>query len=165
MRECAKIWNEQRRGQWRADADHPDLHKIVTDGLTKAVKTNLSPEQAERYQKEVTLRNAARNRALVESLLVRMDNRLSLAPEQRDKLRAVLEKNWNPGWKSLQMMNQGDWYFPNMPDASISPILTKSQKSIWNGVYKGVVYWGLDLNMLQQISLPNEEWPEDRKKQ
>jgi hypothetical protein len=164
MRKCATIWNEQRRGQWRADAEHPDVHKIITAGLARVVKTDVSPQQAERYEKELSLRDAARKRAIAEGLLVRMDNRLVLSPEQRDKLRKVLEKNWNSSWNNMQLFNQGDWYFPNMPDAWILPILTKTQKAIWTGVYKGQVYWGIEENMLQQVSLPDEEWPEDGKK-
>jgi hypothetical protein len=164
MRKCAAIWNEQRRGQWRADPEYPDAHKIITAGLARAVKANIGPEQAERYQKELSLREAARKRAIVEGILVRMDNRLVLSPEQRDKLREVLLGNWNSNWNSMQMFNQGDWYFPIMPEAKILAILTKSQKAIWNGVYKGQSYWGIEENMLQQVSLPDEQWPEDGNK-
>jgi hypothetical protein len=161
MRRCAPVWNEQRRGIWRADADRPDVRKLITTGLAKAVKANLSPDQADRYQKELGPRDAAHRRVVALNLLARMDRRLVLSGEQQAKLQAILEQNWATAGNQTQMLQQGDWYFPVMPDEKILPVLTDAQKTVWRGVYKGRVAFGLELDQVQQISLPHEEWPEE----
>lgn len=143
-------------------AQESDPRTPIADGIVKAVRRTLSPEQAARYQQELDQRAAARKRAVVLNLVVKIDKILVLTPEQRIKLGEILEKNWNESWSQRQWLTFSAQYFPPMPDARILPVLTVMQRNVWRGIQKGVVRFGFDLGIVQGIELEDEKWDAER---
>jgi hypothetical protein len=137
------------------------LRKPITDALLKSVRKVLSPEQAERYHKELELRNQALKRSVALNLVAKVDKFLILSPQQRRKLSKILQDHWQESWSELQMLMYGSQYFPQMPDAEISRILTDVQKEVWRGLTKAIVHFGFDLNRLN-TDLGDEVWDEGR---
>lgn len=159
IQECATQWQEYQMGRQRANAVWPEPRKLVAKRMVEAVKVHVSPEMAATYQKELDLRDAARRRVAITNLVSAVDKRLLLTADQRDKLREVLEKNWNSSWGQMQLLMQDGQYFPMMPDDKIYPLLTESQKAVWRGIQKGNVFWGFELNMFNGVEMDDEVWP------
>lgn len=135
-----------------------DPRAAIAEAIAKSVRETLSPEQADRYQKELDLRTAALKRAAVLNLVSSMDKMLVLQRDQRDKLREILANNWNESWSQLQLLMYGGMYFPSMPDDKINPILTEAQRTIWRGAQKGNVRFGFHLGMMQNVQIEDDEW-------
>jgi hypothetical protein len=154
IRKFAVNW----RGGMANDQSNP--YVMIADAVAKAVRTNLSPEQAARYQKELDERAAARKRTAVLNLVVAVDRMLVLTPEQRTKLGEVLEKNWDESWNQPTLLFNLGYYFPRMPDAAIQPLLTETQKEVWRGVNKGVNF-GFHLGFVQGVVIEDEVWDGD----
>jgi hypothetical protein len=163
IKKLAEAFAEQQQGRFGSQLTDP--RKLIAAGIAKRVKADLSAEQAARYEKEVDERTAVRRRVVIVNLLSGMDKKLILTVEQRDKVNAILEKNWNDSWNQIQLIMQGGEYFPAMPDDKILPILTETQKKVWRDVQKGNVFFGgSDLDMVQGIDVPEEVWSEPGKK-
>jgi hypothetical protein len=132
----------------------------ITDAITKAVKKHLTPEQAGRYQKEFDAQLAACKRMAVDNLVVMVDKALNLSTDQRSKLADILLSNWDDSWSQTQYyFNDGRW-FPAMPDGKISPILTESQRDVWNEINKNIINFGIFRRALDEAGV-DEDWPED----
>jgi hypothetical protein len=131
---------------------------LITEALSKSVRTVLSPEQATRYQKELDQRAAAQKRVSLQNLTARVDGVLLLQTEQRVKLGRVLESKWSDSWNNTQMFMNGGEYFPRMPDAEILPILTETQKAVWRKVQKNVGF-GFDVGG-GGLQMDEEVWDE-----
>jgi len=138
--------------------DQSDPRAPVADMIAKLVRANLSPEQAELYQKELDQRAAARRQVVVLYLVARLDRLLILTPEQRDQLRQILENNWDNSWNQLQMLQYSGPNFPALPNAKIVPLLTEAQKTVWLGTPKANIRFGFDLGLLQGIEIEDEVW-------
>jgi hypothetical protein len=157
IKKYAETMAEQRQGRWQHKT--PDARKLISDGLVRTVKTCLSAEQATRYEKEISERDAARRRVVVLSLVSTMDKKLLLTGEQRDKLSEILTKNWQDSWSYAQMLVMGGQNFPQMPDDKINPVLTEAQQGIWRKVNKGqIFYGGSELDWFQMTSMDDEVW-------
>lgn len=139
-----------------------DPRKLIADALARSVQTTLSPGQATRYQKELEQRTAARKRAVLLNLVAKVDRLLVLTPEQRAKLHEILENHWNDSWDQLQMLMYGGQHFPSMPDTEIFALLTENQKTVWRGVPRYGIHFGVDLGMVQGIAIEDEVWDDDR---
>jgi hypothetical protein len=150
---------KMRRGR---DNEPFDPRKPIVGAILKSVRTTLSPEQAARYQKELDQRSAARKRAVVQNLVAKVDHVLVLTAEQRGKLADILENNWKDSWNQPQVLMHGPPYFPQMPDPKILPILTETQKTVWQGISKEEIIFGFDLGILHGIELAEEVWDDDR---
>jgi hypothetical protein len=138
--------------------EQSDPRTPVTTALAKAVRTTLSPEQAARYQKELEQRAAARRQVVLLNLVAKIDKVLVLTADQRAKLGEVLEKNWNESWNQPQLLMYGAQYMPQMPDAKILPLLTQTQQTVWRGIQKVNVRFGINLGILQGMELEDEVW-------
>jgi hypothetical protein len=128
----------------------------IAEAVAKSVAKIVPAEQAARYQKEVDERDRSRKQTVVLNLVAKMDRILVLTVEQREKLTKILEKNWKGSWE-LQTLVYGGQYFPQMPDAEITPLLTESQKTVWRGVQKGINF-GFQAGMLPGLELGEEVW-------
>jgi hypothetical protein len=140
--------------------DEPDPRTAITAGIAKSVKAILSPDQAARYEKEIEQRAAARKRVAILNLLSAMDKTLILTAEQRDKVKKVLEENWNESWAEPTMLYNLGYYYPTMPDDKIQVHLTDAQKKVWGGVHKGIRF-GFQMNDGQE-EVVDEVWDGDK---
>jgi hypothetical protein len=141
--------------------DLSDPRAPIADAVAAAVRANLSPDQAARFQKEIALRAEARKRLVVTNLVAMMDRLLILRPDQRAKLGEILADNWNESWNQMQLLMYGGTYFPPMPDAKIYPVLSDAQWAVWRGISKGNVRFGLNVSFVQGFEIEDEVWDDD----
>jgi hypothetical protein len=132
-------WQLNRNGMIRigGSAAGPDVRKIVQEGLAASAKAHLSPEQQERYRREVEARAAEQKRLGVLNLVARLDQFLVLSAEQRDRISASLSSHWDDSWsQGIESSNLVDAYFPMIPDQHVAPFLSPAQKTVWAGAQK-----------------------------
>ena len=134
----------------------------IADAVARSVQATLSLEQAARYKNELDERTAARKRLVVMNLVAMIDKLLMLSAEQREKLQAVLSDNWDESWNQTQLLMMGGQYFPSMPDAKITAILSSAQRDIWRAVQKGTVRFGINVSVLQGLEIDDEVWDGDK---
>ena len=109
----------------------------IREGLSKAVRDHLKPEQSAKYQAELDKRSRNRKRIAVDNITAKVDESLFLTVEQRDKIRESLSKNWKESWcPSPDSLLFNAQMIPQIPDQFIVPILNENQKSIWRGLNK-----------------------------
>lgn len=129
----------------------------MSEAITKAVASNLSPEQSAHYKKEIELRDAARKRLAITNLVAMTDKLLILSPEQREKLSEILTGNWDDSWYQTQIFMYGGQFFPRVPDAKIEPILTELQRKVWRSANKQQVRFGFSVALGRGGGLQMEE--------
>lgn len=158
-KQLAEIWQKMQRGGMGVQ-EVTDPRTPITDALTKSVRAHLASDQADRYQQELEKRVVARKKATVLSLVAIVDKILVLTPDQRDKMVDLFDKNWHKSWNDPQILMYGGQFFPEMPDAKMLPILTESQKLVWQGITKQRIHLGFHshFNNLQGIDLGEEVW-------
>ena len=157
IRKYAAIWHGG------VNNDQSDPQTPIADAIAKSVRANLTPDQATRYQKELDQRAAARKRVTLLNLVAAVDNVLVLSAEQRARLGAVLETNWDASWDHPQWLFNLWYYFPPMPDDKIMPLLTENQKAAWRGIPKGAIRFGFNPGaFLPTIEGEDDEWDGDR---
>jgi hypothetical protein len=123
----------------------PDPRKLIAERLAQSVQQTLSAEQANRYAVELERRAAARKRAAVTNMVVKIDRHVVLTTEQRNKLTESLDANWNDSWVSqLEVFMYGDQFLPVVPDDQVLPFLNEKQKEIWTVTARnqnGILGW------------------------
>jgi hypothetical protein len=136
-----------------------DPRAVLADAVAGRVRTVLTPEQVDRYRKELDQRAEDQRQARRVILVARVDKLLLLTPEQRDKLSDILDKNWDRSWDQAQWLHyDGQLVFPLMPDAKILPILTDAQKAVWRTMKKQNVQFGIDFDIGPGILIDDEVW-------
>jgi hypothetical protein len=157
MKAAAKKYADAMNGNGFI-GDEFDPRKSIAEVIAQSVRSTLSPEQFARYEKELKLRTAARKRMVVSNLVSMVDGILILRPDQREKIREILNDNWNEIWDQPQLYMYGRQYIPPMPDAKINPILTDTQRTVWQGVQKMNVRFGMNGRNARAINIPDEAW-------
>jgi hypothetical protein len=156
MVKFAATWN--RPVPHNQNDDLSDPRALIVSALAQSVRSNLSSEQAARYQAELDQRAAARQRITVLNLVSKMDKLLILTTAQREKLGEILKENWHEEWNQPQWLTIGGQWFPTMPDDKILPVLTETQKNVWRDTQKGNIRFGFHLGMMQMVELGDEVW-------
>ncbi|HEY2156246.1 MAG TPA: hypothetical protein VGH33_11490 [Isosphaeraceae bacterium] len=162
LREASKAYAEVqgRPVQFRnGRATYPDPRRLLEDGMAKAVKPILTPDQAAKYQAESEKRTADRRQAVITTLVAKLDQDLILSPEQREKIAAAMAEHWDDSWcQSLETLLYGDQFFPRLPDNVVVPSLDPKQRDIWHGQRSNQsFFFGFVGNML-----PEEDPQEDK---
>jgi hypothetical protein len=141
---AAREYAQAQNGMMRGGADPFGARtmprapqQLVQRQMMKALQGKLSPEQISRYRDECGKRSEYQKRVTVLNLVVRLDERLVLTAEQREKLVEELTRNYHAGWgQSLEVIQNNRQYLPSIPDQQILPILNPRQKTIWHGAQK-----------------------------
>jgi hypothetical protein len=138
---------------------YPDPRKLIEDAMVKAIKPQLTPEQAAKYQAESDKRGADRKQAATRNFVAKLDQDLVLGPEQREKIAAAIAEHWDETWcQSIETLLYGDQFYPRLPDNLVVPYLDAKQKDVWNGTRNNQNYFfGFVGNML-----PDEDPKEDK---
>jgi hypothetical protein len=119
------------------EADWPHPRKLILDALAESVQRTLSADQAQRYQQELEKRSAARKRATVLYVVTKLDKELLLSWGQQKQMVDITSSNWKDSWAEItEHLEYGDHYMPVLPDDQVLPILSETQKQIWNGMRK-----------------------------
>ncbi len=117
--------------------------RSVQDAVSAIARAQLSPEQWARYREQVEKRTAHRKQVAIRGLLARLEQKLRLTADQRDKLGESLSSHWDPSWDNAVVLVGMNSNFPEIPDPVILPFLTETQKAAWKAIEKG--NWGMEL--------------------
>ncbi len=131
----AEIQVKAQQGQ-AISSTMPDVPKQIHSALAAAVKAKLSPEKAERYRAELDERARVRREVTARNLVAKLDQLLNLAPEQRAKIAAALEKSADSLASTVDTLIHNSSYYPNLPPNQVVPFLDERQKAIWNNTQK-----------------------------
>src|SRR5262245_5192643 len=138
-----KYLETMRRPMTAAQRSAIEPRRLIQEGLSQAVQAQLPPEQAARYQEELSRRNADRRRLAVRNLIARLDQDLVLSARQRDQLDESLTSHWDDAWgQSLELFTADHAFLPPIPDQHVAPFLNESQKKIWRGTQKVRGFFG-----------------------
>ena len=154
------------RGGWRPDMHYPDPREIIEQELGKSALGLLSAEQQTRYKEELKERARSRKQLFIDNFVAKLDDDLVLTAEEREKLVKALTDNWKDEWgQSLQMLQNLDSFFPNIPDRVVVPILSKQQREVWRRIPRNqTVFWGFSFGgMMQNDQLDDPELVEAQK--
>lgn len=131
-----QMGGRQRRGR-RAEPK-PDAEKspdnpvaIVSAALTKSVAEHAGSEQAKAFAEQIAQRDDRRKAAMIHEIVAVLDGELVLTASQREEIERSLREQWNDSMAmTLQgiHMNSGLRVFPGLPEACVSPHLTKAQR-------------------------------------
>ena len=112
--------------------------QAIHDSLHETLKKTLTGEQLERYEAEDTKRTEATKQATILGVVALLDGALFLSQEQREKIGANLDKNWQRDWEQWLFVYQhyNGQYVPQLPDQHIAPVLNEEQKLVWSGLQK-----------------------------
>jgi hypothetical protein len=147
------------RAGWRQGMDYPDPRKLIEEELSKSATSLLSPEQQGRYKEERAKRAATRKQVFIDNFVAKLDSDLVLNAQQRDKLVKALLANWKDAWgQSLEMLQNMENMFPNIPDQLVAPILSENQKEVWRRIPKNHnVFWGFSFGGMMMENDPLDD--------
>jgi len=124
-------------------ATNPDGARALQEALAALMKNDLSPDQWSRYQAEHDKRLASRKPIALLYLMDALDRELFLTDQQRATLTASLSAHWNDGWSMyLEYVLYGNQFYPMDIDPLVAPVLTDTQKKVWQGFQRVRVGWG-----------------------
>jgi hypothetical protein len=153
---------QQNRQRAQNGSDDSDARKPVASELLISAKRHLSPDQVATYERELAARKEAHKDTSVLMTAAKLDRKLVLTADQRDKTVTMLNDNWRASWGSMSMLRYGDRYFPDVPDQKLIPILTKTQKNVWRTVnQQGRVFFGFNVGMAPGGAIADEEWEDE----
>jgi hypothetical protein len=160
-RNFVEAQQKMMRGGWRPGMDYPDPHKLMEEELSKSASSLLSPEQQTRLKQELEKRSTSRKQMFIDNIVSKLDQDLVLNTQQRGKLVEALSANWKDAWgSSLDMLQNMENMFPNIPDQVVAPILSENQKAVWRRIPKNQnVFWGFSFGgmMMQDDPLDDPE--------
>ncbi|MCC9608066.1 hypothetical protein LOC68_01860 [Blastopirellula sp. JC732] len=112
---------------------------LSRDSLEHAIRQRLLPllnaEQKNRYEEELQRQSDFARDAVVEHLVVVLENRLGLSAAQREEVTTGLKEYWKADWEQqLQVLNNYDHYIPTVPGQAVVPHLDKKQQLIFQGM-------------------------------
>lgn len=111
--------------------------QAIRDSLHEALKQTLTSEQLERFETEDAKRTEVLKQTTILGVVMQLDGALFLSNEQREKLVANLEKNWQREWEQwLTIHRYSGQYVPQVPDQQVVPLLNDEQKLVWSGLQK-----------------------------
>ncbi len=137
--------NQQNR---RQSSEWPDAREALTDTLQEQIDALLPEEAAARYREEIAARRQAQKDAAREMMVVLIDRRLSLTPDQYEQTGGIIDEQWDPGCERNMQMFLYDQYAP-LPDANVlSPVLTERQRTRWESrPHRGRISFGWERDL------------------
>jgi len=148
VKQFAALVQKQNRG----NVEFPDPRKDLAAKLAELIAKVQSPEAAARYRQELEFREEARRKTAIDNIVMRLDRELALSPDQSAKLTAAMTEKFNPQWtKQMCVFLYSEEYSP-LPDGKlVLPLLSDSQKKLWNAMPTGYGIsfgWQGELNFL-----------------
>jgi hypothetical protein len=128
----------KRKGQ-NANGDELDWNttcRSIQRRLAAIARAELSPDQWARLQDQFTRRDEHRKRLVIRSVVMSLDAELFLTAAQLGQLEKSLSARWDPRWEDLDIINHRHHPVPEIPDAVVVPLLTETQKSVWQKLEK-----------------------------
>lgn len=107
-----------------------DFDGIVERSMQAWVAKVLTPEQAAKYDQELSERLAVRREALIEQMLVWLHDKLQLSSGQQEAVRKVLEEKWKDRWyRSVEGVYDNETLLPELNRSWLDTILTEAQRN------------------------------------
>jgi hypothetical protein len=158
LRQCAVVEAQVMQGRVSSRSTS-SVSDVFQQRLVEIARKSLRPEQIERYRRELELRSASRKRAVVDYMVARADQSLTLSAQQREKLAATLTKNYSDAWeKCLSIWMNNVQYMPSIPDTHILSLLDEEQRTVWRGLQKlGDIQVRMHWMMMQGMGIIQEE--------
>jgi hypothetical protein len=120
-----------------------DGGKLLHDGFSAVVQKNLNHERWSKYEAERDKRDAYQKQCTLGYLIDAIDRELYLSAQQRTKVQESLYSHWDSGWQLyVDYLLFGNQFYPTNIDPLLNPILSDSQKKVWQNVQKVDGYWG-----------------------
>jgi len=164
LREAVSAFVDRQLGQQsaRVKTQTIDYRKIIQDGLLEAVRLNLTDEVYQRYRQELSIRAEDYRNGAVLRFVTKIDEKLLLTSDQRERIMAVLRQDWNDELNlNSAYLNIEYAYFPLIPEKDFLPVLSEVQKSVWNSLQK---VWLAPIPF-QTVNLPpgplDDEFPDE----
>lgn len=130
----------------------------VREEMADCVKPKLTAEQYDRYVEESKQRDEFEREVAVSIAVELLDSKLVLTSEQRTQLTEKLMQGWKQvDFQWLQSYQNNPQYLPTMPSDLIEPILTSTQKNLWNAVNRTRVTLHVYVGNANSFGL-EEEW-------
>lgn len=130
-----KLAQFQAQNNNRGIPNWPSPRKLLSDKFATVLETAQSPEAAEKYRREIALREESRKVATVHCMSACLDRKLALTPEQIDKLDAVLIEKFEDKWMQQMMVYvYPEEYHPRPAEALVLPILNEAQRKAWKAL-------------------------------
>ena len=146
-----------------------EVRLMIQKTFLDFVKSQLSADQSQRYDSELTARAAHRKRVTVLNVVARLDADLLLLPEQREQFTQLIESEWQDSWgQSLGALMPDANFIPALPDDKVLAILKDDQQAVWKTTHYNRESTGWDddpLGLLQEDEEldagPDEMKPEE----
>ena len=148
-----------KRQQGIVDASKSNPVEGIQSHMAAAVKANLSPDQAARYQAEIDARTKFEQGVAARVLVARFGPQLELSSKQRARIVASLSKSSHIQSDLLDGMVFYTAYAPAVPDDDIVPYLDDHQKTIWHTLPR--VRVNLPINRISGINLQEDDMAEE----
>lgn len=130
-----KLAQFQAQNNNRGIPNWPSPRKLLSDKFAAVLETAQSPEAAEKYRREVALREESRKLATVHNMSACLDRKLALTPEQIDRMDEVLIQKFEDKWMQQMMVYvYPEEYHPRPAEALVLPILTDAQRKAWKAL-------------------------------
>ena len=141
LREAARLTADQQVRNQRpvaglrvraASTELMSPRTVIRQGLSEALKQVLSQADWEVFSFEAEQRLLARKNAAITDAVARFDAALHFTVEQREKVTAGINSNWQDKWEEwLMIYMYSDQYYPMVPDQMILTHLSAEQRAIW----------------------------------
>ncbi len=143
LEDVAKKLAEGQMGVRAAGQKNLDASTLLTQSIAAVFKKHLTAEQYKIYETETARRVETRKKSAVRFLVDSIDRQLLLSDDQRTKITASIQKNWDENWTMYtEYLLYGNQFFPNDIDKYVTPPLNETQKKIWATTQKVNGFWG-----------------------
>jgi hypothetical protein len=110
-----------------------DPHKSIQQGVAKMVAETLPAEKVAVYQSQAAKRAEFYRDAIVANLVVQLDEKLTLAPQQRKKISATLVERWDEKWPpQIESFAYASNSFLPSPQQAVRPELSAAQRNVFD---------------------------------
>ena len=132
-------WDFRERVDWkpRRIQSETESNRIPdsADLLLSVAKERLEPTQLEQLEQEVELRRQRGKKATINGMMIQLDAKLSLTPEQRKEIRALLDEAWRDEWLYPRLLiTTGVPGFSGLPKQSIRQLMNRNQRVLFDAI-------------------------------
>jgi len=107
-----------------------DMNSLIRDGLQEVTKPYLTEEQRAAYRKELQYREEAEKQALVDDVLLQIDQQVRLSDVQFELVKDAFTEQWEA--PAAGRFNGGQpFVLPAVPEELVLPYLNEAQKEVW----------------------------------
>ena len=122
-----------------------DPRKSIQTGVAKVISDTLPKEKQDKFKEECRKREEFVRLTTVDNLVARVDEKVILSADQRNKVSDALIKHWDDSSPpQLEAFAISSTIWPGIPDQWVLPELTESQRAVISRINRtsGRVFFG-----------------------